>query len=307
MIPAAPATSAQEMPVFFPAGDHTLFGVFTYPPGDAIGTAAVILSGGGATAPATNRNRLSVHLSRSLAAAGYHAMRFDYHGIGESTGVLAGAPRVDEPYLADVDGAVGWIRERGIERFVLIGSCFGGRTALSYAPTLPGLESVVLVSPPLRDLELGEDAATRLANSLSVRQSVGRAAPLRTVRGLFHPARRQAYRHFVKAKASALFGTNGNGDSAGWLSPKFVDPIRDLAAREIPLLFVYGTKDYHYEDFVLARSGRLGEVLEGAPLTHVALIEDDVHGLTRVGVQQRVSELILDRLQPASAKQVMET
>lgn len=294
MIPA-PA----EDPEYFDADGVTLFGIHS-PPAEANGAGIVLLSGGGATAPATNRNRLSVRLGRLLAARGYHAFRFDYHGIGESSGVLAGAPRVDEPFLADVHGAVGCVRRRGVEEILLVGSCFGARTALAAAPDVPDLSAVVLVSPPLRDLGLEDAAGARLALNLTTRESLKRAARLRTIAGLFRPGRRKIYRRFLAVRAQRIasrlrrFALRDRGVDDSWLGKDFLVPIQRLAERDIPVLFIYGTEDHHYHDWVLARPGRLGKVLGGAPRTELLVMEGWVHGLTQINIQERVADTILD-------------
>ena len=114
-----------ELPLYFPAGDETLFGIVTRAV-TTTGDGAILLTGGGATAPSTNRNRVSVHLARRLAVRGVSTLRFDYHGIGESAGVLAGAPKVDEPYSVSIppgrpraSGSTASIGSRSI------GSCSG--------------------------------------------------------------------------------------------------------------------------------------------------------------------------------------
>ncbi|MGH2806115.1 MAG: alpha/beta fold hydrolase [Actinomycetota bacterium] len=291
-------TSAHEHPVYFPVERDTLFGIFTVPPVDPNGVAVIILSGGGATAPATNRNRMSVHLARELATHGYHTLRFDYHGIGESTGVLSGPPKVDEPYLEDLAGAIEWVRQRGIERFVLVGACFGARTALSYAADAHDLESLILISPPLRDIELGEEAATRLAHTLTFRESVARALRFRTLKGLFHPSRRQSYRHFIKVKVDTIkaIARTGSTPTESAISSHFVDPLRDLVKRALPVSFIYGTEDWHYRDFVTAREGGLGKVLEKGSAVDLVVLEGEVHGLATVKVQEEVMSLVLERL-----------
>jgi pimeloyl-ACP methyl ester carboxylesterase len=289
-------TSAQEIPIFFSAGSDTLFGILTRPETSSSDLAALILSGGGSTAPATNRNRLSVHLARRLASAGAHALRFDYHGVGESGGVLARAPRVDEPYVEDLAGAIRWVRSQQLERFVLIGACFGGRTALAWAPNDGGVRGLVLVSPPLRDLELGEEAATRMAQGVGIAEAFRRAFRLRTLRGFTHPARRRAYRLFARAKAHRALGRLrsmvGRRQDDRWISGRFLEPLKTLAARRVPVLFIYGTEDWHYHDFARASSGRLGDILESSPLTEVVVLDGALHGLTSVAMQQRVSRII---------------
>jgi pimeloyl-ACP methyl ester carboxylesterase len=290
-------TSAHETPVYFSAGGESLFGIITTPRSEARGVGAVILSGGGTTAPATNRNRLSVHLARMLAAAGYHSLRFDYHGIGESTGVLAGAPKVYEPYLEDLEGALDCLRAHGVDRFVLIGECFGARTALSYAPDASGIEALVLIAPPLRDMDLGDEPAIRLAHTLTLRESFGRALRFRTLTGLFHPTRRRIYRRFVSTKFKALLATrDGTTGDETFLSPLFVDPAKALSDRGVPVTFIYGTSDWHYRDFMTAREGRLDRVLEDSDEIDVVTFEGEVHGLTHVDTQKRIADLITSRL-----------
>ena len=82
------AGAGEESPVFFKAANHQLFGILTEPTGDPLGTVVIPLSGGG-TPLSTNRNRFSVRLCREVARLGFHALRFDYHGIGESEGQVA--------------------------------------------------------------------------------------------------------------------------------------------------------------------------------------------------------------------------
>lgn len=137
-------------PVFFPAGGERLFGVFTAPSGDAHGTAVTMLTGGGYIT-STHRNRLYVRLARRLAGLGYHSMRFDYRGTGESTGTIDGF-LLDQPFVEDVLGAVEWVEGQGVVRHVLVGSCFGARTALAAADHVSGLDSAVLLSAPVRDI-----------------------------------------------------------------------------------------------------------------------------------------------------------
>jgi pimeloyl-ACP methyl ester carboxylesterase len=289
--------SHHELPLYFPAGDDTLFGIVTRsltptPHG------AILLTGGGATAPSTNRNRVSVHLARRLAAHGCSVLRFDYHGIGESGGVLTGAPKVDEPYLIDLAGAASCIREHGAERISLIGSCFGARTALAGGPTLSDVAAVALISPPLRDVPLKEETGTRFGLSMGLGEALRRGLRLRTLRGWLEPGRRRTYLRFLSTKlgrAKQRIARTATAPDA-WVSEGFLEPIRRLVEMEVPVLFVYGTKDWHYEDFRLAMSGRLGEVLTDARRVQVTVLEGEVHGLSSVAVQHRVMDLTVDWL-----------
>src|ERR1700684_4238064 len=79
------ATTLDETPFFVRANGEDVMGVITEPTGPPRNVSAFILTGG-AYVGATNRNRVSVRIARELAAQGYHAVRMDYHGTGDSTG-----------------------------------------------------------------------------------------------------------------------------------------------------------------------------------------------------------------------------
>jgi len=136
----------EEEAVHFGSGGERLFGILSHPAAEPRGVAVVFLQGAGYV-PSFNHNRLWVTLSRRLGTEGFHAFRFDYRGVGESTGTAARV-RLDRPVPDDLLAAVGCVRRVGVERFVLVGSCFGALTALAASAT-PGVVSEVLLAPPV--------------------------------------------------------------------------------------------------------------------------------------------------------------
>ena len=147
------ATTLDETPVFIPAGENHLFGVYTRPTVQAKGVAVILLAGG-IFRLSIGRNGYTVRLARALAAAGYHSLRIDVHGVGESTGEVE-VYRLDNPLLPDFNASVDWVRQQGINRFILVGSCFGGRMCLAGAAGIDALEAVALFSVPVIDWERG--------------------------------------------------------------------------------------------------------------------------------------------------------
>lgn len=273
-----------EVPLFFQAGGNTLFGVLTRP--KAGGDAAVIVLGGGMTpSTSTGRNRIFVTLSRHVASLGYHAFRFDYHGIGESTG--ESTIRLDRPFVDDLVGAIGTVAERGIERYVLVGSCFGARTALAAGGRLSGIRGAVLLAPPLRDFALSE----RRTDGWKARDYL---------EVVFHPRRlvggdeRVTMRRYLRfARSGALVAIRRlrrrltrTRDEHPWVSGRFLEGVASLVERGIPMLFLYGTDDESYPDFEEARRGRLGEILQRASgSVEIAVVPGQVHGFTQTDTQ----------------------
>ena len=76
------------------------------------------------------------------------------------------------------------------------------------------------------------------------------------------------------------------------------DPLEAMVDAGAPLLFVFGTDDEWGEEFAEARKGPLGRLIEagGEQIEIVDDIPGVVNGLTTVGVQERVRELIVDWL-----------
>jgi pimeloyl-ACP methyl ester carboxylesterase len=293
------AHSQHERPVFLSAGSELLFGVLTEPVGEPVGTAVVLVPGGAGTRESINRNRIWVRLARQLGGLGYHALRFDFHGSGESTGVEERL-RLDRPFTDDLQGAARWVEAQGVSSLVLVGTCYGARTALSYAPNAPKLGGVVLATPYVRDMAQGERVATLMAVEWSFGQYVRRLFSRRVLRGFLRREKRRAYVRVAKARVRQLARKLRWGRRSDGASPKFIDPLVTLLERRIPVLFLFGEEDYAYEAFLRAKEGRLGRLLEKAgPLVQVAVLPGRIHAFPTTRCQdeviQRITQWLIDR------------
>ena len=151
-----------ETAAFIPSRGSDVFGILTRSDAAAGDLVALLLPG--AAEPASfGRNQVRARLARRLSALGCHAMRVDYPGLGESTGTPP-APRLDErlllPLVEDVRAVVSWLRDRGLGRVVLIGSCLGSRVALTCVGRVAGLAGLALVTAPPYDYVYGRMPAS---------------------------------------------------------------------------------------------------------------------------------------------------
>jgi alpha/beta superfamily hydrolase len=291
------ATTHDETPFFYEAGGEVLFGIVTTPTREPKGIGAVILSGGSFIG-ATNRNRLSVRIARYLAALGYHAVRIDYHGVGESTGDFD-EYSLERLFVDDVLGAVRHLEEEhGLREFAFVGTtCFGSRTALSTAGQIGALHSLALFATPLRDfLDIQDPEVT------SVSHYVRRLSAREIMRGLRSAERRRRYFWIARVKARGLVRRllprrrHAPTQSGDGMSPHFYGPLRELVERRVPVLLAYGVEDDFYRDFRAARSGaRLSALLDAAdsPIT-VRTAPDNIHGLIHIASQDAVVKLAQD-------------
>ena len=131
-----------EMPVAIPCGELRLEGLFT--PGDPHWAGIVLhphpLYGG------TMHNNVVEAATAALKQAGAGALRFNFRGVGRSTGSYGeGLAEQD-----DVVSAAEYLRERGIATVTVIGYSFGAWVAIHAWPRLAplGVRPPVLVAPP---------------------------------------------------------------------------------------------------------------------------------------------------------------
>lgn len=149
----ARAQADHEHFVYIPVGADHVFGVVTEPVGEPAGLDVLLLSGGMYTL-STNRNRMFVNLARDLAGRGHRVLRFDYCGVGDSTGVT-GPYALGDPNSPDALGAMECLATGGRNGLAVVGCCYGARAAMHALADDPRLRSMVLMAPPLGDEERG--------------------------------------------------------------------------------------------------------------------------------------------------------
>ena len=287
--PRPDATAADEHPVFLPATTASRSPVVAEPPVPANGLAAVLLRGAG-WRPSSGPRRTQVATARRLAGRGFHALRFSYHGLAESGGTGDEIVRLDRPYVADARAAVDWATARGL-RSVLIGNCFGARTALATADEAPdAVAGLVLTVPPVHDFEVVRRLDRRPLAHFARRLRPGHMWAVLTDR-----RRRRALGRTGRGLADLAGRRVRPGRSAEpeWLSRRFLAQVAAVVDRGVPTLFLYGDEDRYGQDFTRARQGELGRLLDraGGRVT-VAFVPGRVHGLTSVETQQAMTAAV---------------
>lgn len=136
-----------EVATTFACAGETLVGILTNP--ETAGSTGIIIIVGGPQYR-VGSHRQFVHLARALAAAGYPVLRFDYRGMGDSTG----EQRDFQEVSADIDSAITQLQHvcPSVVKVVLWGLCDAASAALLYChehqpPTVTGL---CLVNPWVR-------------------------------------------------------------------------------------------------------------------------------------------------------------
>lgn len=136
-----------EQAIVFPCSGEQLIGIVACPKQFAK-TGVLIVVGGPQYRAGSHRQFLL--LSRALAAAGYPSMRFDYRGMGDSTGELRNFENVSEDISAGVDAFMAAVP--GLHCVVIWGLCDAASAALLHWDATRDLRigGFVLLNPWVR-------------------------------------------------------------------------------------------------------------------------------------------------------------
>lgn len=268
-----------ERPIWIRRGREQLLGILSLP--DQSRDLGVVLFTGGGWMPSTHRNRMYVDLARDLAGMGCTVMRFDYTGVGDSTGETKYFDFV-APHIADALAAVEAVRATGVSRVMMVGTCYGGRTALAAAKSVGDLVGLVLVASPVEDYGGGSTFGQKASSPTSAFKLARTRYP--------------KYIRVVKARLSRAVRIR-EAETSDPVSPKYLQALSEVLSRGVRVLLLEGTLDKHHPSHVAALTGRLGSLLTAhRDLVATAEIDGELHGeLSMEGqmfTRERVSEFV---------------
>lgn len=295
------ATVPDEAVRWFEAGDEAILGVLTRPLGPPRGVGVIFLNGGHSGSSA-GKNRIYTRMAADLAERGYHSLRLEWHGIGDSTGAVD-EYIMDEPFLDEAFAAAQVLRDEGVDRIAIYGECFGARTAVVAAEQIPDLAALYLVTLVLRDGAVSDQNPQRLVSELPTSEFVKRLGKLRHIgdakrRRLYATVIRNKLRHMVQGARYRSEGTK----LAPWVSRQVVTGLDGLGARDIPVHLVYGTSywDPHKFDFEEVAD-------ELRPLRHPSIdseiVDEMIAGYRTLSIQDRLVPMVgewFDQVLPAT-------
>jgi exosortase A-associated hydrolase 1 len=131
----------QEHTLSFNCGEDVLFGIVSMP--DRPVRRGVVIVVGGPQYRAGSHRQFTL-LARALAQNGFPVLRFDYRGMGDSTGAPRDFERVDDDLRAAIDR---FFDAAAIDNVVIWGLCDGASAALFYAEQDARVSGVVMLNP----------------------------------------------------------------------------------------------------------------------------------------------------------------
>ena len=270
------AMTIVDQPFFVPVGDDQLFAVSSQPEPSRETGVLLLPAGGYIFTP--QQNRWAFDFAHRMAANGFPTVRFDWAGVGDSTGAAENFT-LDRPATADATAALSLLTTRSC---VMVGQCFGARTAMAMADQVAGLAGVALLSPPVRDFTRGDGTATRRAYEMSTATYVTEG--LKRLRPSDLADRKQLLRlgrlgrALVTAKWRKATKRFRTPDPTPWVSRPFLEHLTWLVDNEVPTLLAYGEASNDLKEFNEAKAGRLGELLaRGSATVQIAVIPGSLH------------------------------
>jgi pimeloyl-ACP methyl ester carboxylesterase len=138
----------KEYHAFVPFEDDRLAIALTCPAAEPTALIALLTGTG---APRSHRYQLWTRVARHLAEAGLASVRFDYRGIGDSTGELREVV-MRQPRLAQGEAIIRFgMRATGVDRIGVVGHCSGSLVALGLAAGMPETAVGVCILPRVLD------------------------------------------------------------------------------------------------------------------------------------------------------------
>ena len=283
-----------EEPVTLPSPGGRLFGIYT-PPDPAAPAAGhcVVLF----TRPRSHRNRMWIEGARRLAARGFAAFRFDYHGAGDSEGEPAFL-NPNQPYRDDANAVLRFLRERfGHQRFLVLGACFDARTAMStFVDEGDAVDGMVFFAAPVMELDTLVKAHADRKDWRHLLRALGNPENWRT---LGDPGR---WRYMATVVGRVAGGGKGGTRNDTPLADSFVEHFGALVRSRARALFIYGEADPEYISFKVALDTVFQRLSpEQRARFDVEIWPGDVHGFLNVPMQRRSLDRALgwlDRFHP---------
>jgi len=137
----------RETVVSFRCGEEDLIGILHHPDRGSMRPVGILIVVGGPQYR-VGSHRQFVLMGRQLAAAGFPVLRFDYRGMGDSTGSQRTFESVDD----DIRAAIAAFREAlpAITGIVVLGLCDAASAALMYCGRYSDVCGLILLNPWVR-------------------------------------------------------------------------------------------------------------------------------------------------------------
>jgi pimeloyl-ACP methyl ester carboxylesterase len=239
-------------------------------------------------------NRLHVNIARRLANAGFHSVRFDMSGIGDS-GVRTDTRSFEKRAVQETQEAMDYLGGKtGTERYILIGICSGADVAFETARADGRVVGAYLINGSLLPVDALRDLYADASSRIDGRYYSGRLFDLRSW-GRFITGKSDVKRAMRYVKRRIRLPRAGTGDATGEGdgSPDedFAERWDPLIERSVDLELVFSEGSVTLDVFRLSM-GRRVETLAERGLITLHVVKDTDHVFTLLWSQRQLIDMI---------------
>lgn len=156
----------KERAVFVPADGRHIAAVVTIPEGEPRGV--VLLTTGAGGVPRSHRYSLWTKMARRLAERDIAAVRMEWPGVGDSTGVVN--MRLESLPVSETAAVARFAMAAvGTDRLGMLGNCAGARTAIQLVTTIQPAESLALLMLKPLYRRSADGSMSRKARGVAIR------------------------------------------------------------------------------------------------------------------------------------------
>jgi uncharacterized protein len=222
-----------ERAMTFECEGEQLMGVLHFPDGIHARVGVVVVVGGPQYRVGSHRQ--FVLMARAMAGAGFTVLRFDYRGMGDSTGT----PRNFESIDADIAASVSSLLQEdpSLRRVYLLGLCDAASAVLIYCNSDPRVNGLILLNPWVRS-EAG--VAEAVVRHYYGRRLLQRAFWAKVCSGEFRPV------NALFGLASTLIALISKASPAGNFVDRMAESITDGSR---PVLLLLSERDLTAKEF----------------------------------------------------------
>lgn len=271
--------SEPERPITFECRGETLVGMLHSPAHPVSATGLLVVVGGPQYRVGSHRQ--FVLMARGLAQAGYSVFRFDYRGMGDSTGSARSFEDVGTDIAAAVDV---FLREQPeLQGVVLWGLCDGASACLMNCGSDRRVLGLILANPWVRTES--SEARARIRHYY-LQRLLQRSFWSSVLAGEFRPLRSTG--EFLGSLARARTGLSDPRRQGASFIERMRDGLRAFAA---PVFFLISERDLTAREFLeLCSQSAAWKALLQRPSARVVRLEDADHTFSSRATLDRVIE-----------------
>jgi len=229
-------------------------------------------------------NRFYVRLARQLCTQGYHVLRFDLPGIGDSPGQLKNVVEYKKTFLdcneCVLDAALFFKSEVAIDSLGLLGLCGGAYSALMAGVDDPHVNFMILASLPVQHFgEMSEEAVTGVMVTVYLRKAF----------------RWRAWRRFLTGQSQYLWAMRALGRilrgqyKMPQLDQNLWEAFQRFTQQGKQILCVYGDQDPLYRSFERGYVPQIEKSSLVRSSTHIQVISGANHNFSQLDWQQELT------------------